>query len=99
VSFYRPVQGGIEIEVLVVPRASRSRIAGLHEDRLKIQLSAPPVEGAANEALIELLADHLGVKKKSVVLVAGQGSRRKRVRVEGASEDAVRALVHDVDAR
>jgi uncharacterized protein len=74
---------GLELSVLVQPRASRSRVVGEHDGQLKVQLAAPPVQGAANEALQELLADVLGVPRRAVRLVAGETSRRKRVHVTG----------------
>ncbi|HEY8212253.1 MAG TPA: DUF167 family protein [Myxococcaceae bacterium] len=83
------VQGGVELRVLVQPRASRSRVVGEHGGALKIALAAPPVDGAANEALVELLAELLGVPRRQVSLVSGQSSRRKAVRVSGV--DAARA--------
>ena len=69
--------------MVVQPRASRSRVVGEHDGLLKIQLAAPPVDGEANAELIELLARLLGVPKRQVRLVAGDTSRRKRVRIEG----------------
>lgn len=83
----------IELEVLAVPRSSRSRVAGIHDDRLKVQLAAPPADGEANAALVELLADLLGVKKSAVTLISGHGNRRKRVRIEGVTADRARAAL------
>jgi len=79
------VEGGVELAVLVQPRASRSRVVGEHAGLLKIQLAAPPVDGAANDALVELLSEVLGVPRRAVRLVAGETSRRKRVRVDGVA--------------
>ncbi|MBK8014563.1 MAG: DUF167 domain-containing protein [Deltaproteobacteria bacterium] len=76
-------QGGHEIDVLAVPRAARSRVVGLHGDRLRIQLAAPPADGAANRALLDILAEQLGIRKTSLTLISGHGSRAKRVRIEG----------------
>lgn len=89
----RAVPGGVEIEVLAVPRASRSKVVGEHGGRLKVQLAAPPVEGEANRALVELLAELCGVPRRGVTLVHGEAGRRKTVRVAGVSaEAAARAL-------
>ena len=79
----------MELLVQVQPRASRSRVVGEHGGYLKVQLAAPPVDGAANAALLELLADLLGVPRRQVSLVSGESSRRKRVRAAGV--DAPRA--------
>lgn len=83
------VEGGVRLQVLVQPRASRSRVLGEHGGALKIALAAPPVDGAANEALVELLADLLGVPRRQVSLVSGHSSRRKTIQVIGV--DAARA--------
>ena len=77
--------GGVTFAVRVVPRASKNEIVGLHGDALKVRLTAPPVEGRANEALIAFLAKRLGVRKGQVEIVAGATSRRKMVRVTGLS--------------
>lgn len=78
-----PIPGGIELSVLVQPRASRSKIVGEHDGMLKIQLAAPPVDGEANAELVQMLARLLGVPKRQVTLISGETSRRKRVRVDG----------------
>ncbi len=75
--------GGAVLELLVQPRASRTRVVGEHDGRLKIQLAAPPVDGEANAALVAFLADALGVKRADDALLAGEAGRRKRVRVAG----------------
>jgi uncharacterized protein (TIGR00251 family) len=86
--------GGAVLELLVQPRASRTRVVGEHDGRLKIQLAAPPVDGEANAALVAFLADALGVKRADVALLAGESGRRKRVRVTGvpAATAAARLL-------
>jgi uncharacterized protein (TIGR00251 family) len=88
--------GGVELAVLVQPRASRSRVVGEHDGLLKIQLAAPPVEGEANAALIEMLARLLGVPKRQVSLISGETSRRKRVRIEGVEPAAAEAVMTPV---
>jgi uncharacterized protein len=85
----RDAGGGAELELLVVPRASRTRAVGEHDGRLKVQVAAPPVEGEANAALVKLLSDALGVRRGDVTVLAGESGRRKRVRVVGV--DAARA--------
>ena len=83
----------VRVDVRVQPRASRTEIVGLHGAALKVRLQAPPVEGAANEALVRLLAERLGVPRKAVRVVAGATSRAKTVEVDGTTAGAVRALV------
>ena len=85
--------GGAVLEVLVQPRASRTRVVGEHDGRLKIQLAAPPVEGEANAALLAFLADALGVKRADVALLAGETGRRKRIRITGRTADAAAAAL------
>jgi uncharacterized protein (TIGR00251 family) len=74
----------LTLTILVQPRASRSEIVGPHGDALKVRLAAPPVDGAANEELVRLLAKEYGVPKSAIASVAGLSSRRKTVRVRGA---------------
>jgi uncharacterized protein (TIGR00251 family) len=79
----RDVAGGAELELLVQPRASRTRVLGEHDGRLKIQLAAPPVDGEANAALVAFLAEALGVRRAELKIVRGESGRRKTVRVAG----------------
>lgn len=85
--------GRVRFEVRVVPRASRDAIVGEHAGALKVALTAPPVEGAANAALVALLGASLGVPKRAVTLVRGDTARQKTIEVAGSSAEAVRALV------
>jgi len=82
----------VRVSVHVQPRATRSEIIGLHGAALKVRLQAPPVDGAANEALVTLLAERLGVPRRAVRVVAGATSRAKTVEVDGTTEAAVREL-------
>lgn len=75
--------GKLEFEVRVTPRAGRSSVVGVEQGILHVRLSAPPVEGAANRALLALLAEALALPRAQIVLVAGERSRRKRVAVRG----------------
>jgi uncharacterized protein (TIGR00251 family) len=83
----------LRVRIHVQPRASRNEIVGLHGAALKVRLQAPPVEGAANDALVALIADRLRVPKRAVRVVGGATSRSKTVEIEGTTEAAVRALV------
>lgn len=73
------------INVYVQPRASKTVIAGMHDGCVKIRLAAPPVDGAANAALVEFVAEQLGIAKSRVRITAGLTSRRKTVEVDGVS--------------
>lgn len=85
----RSVGGRVRFNVRVQPRASKTEIAGIHGDALKIRLSAPPVDGAANAALIEFLAEIFAVSRRAVMILAGESSRLKIVEVDGITERAV----------
>jgi uncharacterized protein (TIGR00251 family) len=90
----RATPEGVVIDVLVAPRASRSKVLGLHDGRVKIALAAPPVDGAANDALVRLLAELLDVPRRAVRISAGESARRKTVAVAGTSvEHALARLV------
>lgn len=84
--------GGVRVTVRVQPRAARSEIAGVHGDALKVRLTAPPVDGAANEALIRFLATTFGIPVRAITIVAGASSRTKIVELEGITEDRVRQV-------
>ena len=88
----RTVDGRVRFSVRVQPRASKTEVVGIHGDALKIRLSAPPVDGAANAALIEFLASLFAVPRRAVMILAGESSRLKIVEIEGVTERAV----HDV---
>jgi len=82
------------IKVYVQPRASKTAVVGLHGDAVHIRLAAPPVDNAANEALVELVAERLGIAKRNVRVVAGATSRRKVIEIDGVSaETATSALL------
>ena len=67
----------------MIPRSPRARVDGRRGDAILIRLNAPPVDGAANDALVAFLSDVLDVPRRSIAIVSGQTSRDKRVRVEG----------------
>jgi len=76
--------------VHVVPGARRAGVTGLHGDALRVRVTAPPVEGAANRELLRLLARLLGVRSADLALEAGARGREKRVRVRGLAVETVR---------
>ncbi|MFS2108504.1 DUF167 family protein [Sphingomonas sp. Sphisp140] len=80
---WRRITDGIEIAVRVTPRASRDAFAAGTEAHFAARLAAPPVEGAANAALVPLVAAAFGVPKRAVSLIAGDTARLKRLRVTG----------------
>jgi uncharacterized protein (TIGR00251 family) len=85
--------------VYVTPRAGRSEVAGEREGALWIKLAAPPVEGAANAALMTLLARRLNVSRSALQIVAGSTGRRKRVRIADLGSEAVTARLQQREVR
>lgn len=87
------IPGGIRIRIHVQPRASQTAIAGRHGDALKIRVAAPPVDDAANDALLDFLAAKLSVPRRAVGLSRGAASREKTVTVLGIAVEAARAAL------
>ena len=81
---------GVRLRIKAVPRASRSEVAGIHGNEVRIRLAAPPVDGAANEELIRFLADALSVRRTAIRLVSGQTSRSKVITIAGVALEQVR---------
>ena len=84
------------ISVRVIPRAARSAIAGRRGDAVLVRLSAAPVDGAANDALVELLARAFDRPRRDVSIVSGRRSRDKQVAIGGLSDDEVAARLSDI---
>jgi uncharacterized protein len=82
--------GSISFEVRAKPNAKRSAIAGVREGALEVRVAAPPVDGAANEELVAVLASALGIPRRDVQLVHGTTSRAKRVQVNGLGVEEIR---------
>jgi uncharacterized protein (TIGR00251 family) len=78
------------LDIRVVPRAPRSRVDGTRGAAILIRLAAPPVDGAANDALVAFLAEVLRLPRRQVTIVSGEKSRDKRVRIDGVDESSVR---------
>jgi uncharacterized protein (TIGR00251 family) len=83
----------VTIDILVQPRASRAKIGPMHDGRLKIAVTAPPVDGAANAAVIELVARQLGIARGDVVVKAGAGSRRKTLEIANVTPRQIEELL------
>lgn len=90
---YSEENGVVTFQVRVVPRASRSEIAGEHDGALRVRVTAPPVDGAANDELIRVLSRALRLPRNAVEIVAGQTSKLKRVRVRGAGPTDLQSLI------
>jgi uncharacterized protein (TIGR00251 family) len=78
-SWYRLVRDGVTIQVQAQPGAKRTEVVGLYGDCIKVRLASPPVDGKANECLVEFLARRLGVKKGQIAITRGMSARRKHV--------------------
>jgi uncharacterized protein (TIGR00251 family) len=83
------IAGGVRLEVLVQPRSSRNQVVGEQNEVLKIKLTAPPVEGEANAALVDFLADYLKLPRKDIKLIKGETSRHKTVEIRGISPEEI----------
>ena len=84
---------GIRLAVLVVPKASSTRVLGEHDGRLRVAVAAPPVDGAANAALRKAIARWLGMRRADVTIVAGESGRRKSINLAGQSHGEVEAWI------
>lgn len=85
-----PTADGVVVAVVVQPRASKAGVTGIQDGALRVRVTAPPVDGAANDAVVKLLAEVLRVPRSSVSIVSGQSSRRKRAKVGGIDAETVR---------
>jgi uncharacterized protein (TIGR00251 family) len=81
---------GVSFAVKVHPRARKDAITGIVGDALKLALTAPPVDGKANQAVIEFFADLFAISRSSITIASGETSRNKVIRVSGISEEQVR---------
>ncbi len=85
--------GAVSFSVRLIPRANRTEIVGVEGDAIKIRLSAPPVEGKANEALVRFLADTLDVPRGNVEIVTGHAARRKVIRIRGVTAGQIEKMI------
>lgn len=81
----------VVIDVRVIPRAKKTAMGGVRDGAVVVRLAAPPVDGAANEALIEFLAATLALPRKSIRIISGERARLKRVAIAGATAETVHA--------
>ncbi|HTA77547.1 MAG TPA: DUF167 domain-containing protein [bacterium] len=89
----REGQGFCTLPIKVIPRSSQNKVMGVENGSLKLKLTAPPVEGAANDAVVDLLSKWLGKPKNTVELVKGQQSRNKLVKLTGIrAADVLKAI-------
>lgn len=85
--------GSLTFAVRVIPRASRSGIVGEYDGVMKVKLTSPPVDGAANAELIKLMAKSFGVARSNVEIIAGETSKTKRIRITGVTAAQLQNLI------
>ena len=88
---------GLLVDVQVVPRASRTAVGPAVGDRLRVAVTSPPVDGAANAAVVDALAEAFRVRRSAIEIVRGERGRRKTVRIAGATRAALDALLKPTD--
>ena len=94
----RETKNGLSFDIHVNPHASRTGISGISEGMLKLKVTAPPVEGAANEACIDLLAKTLKLRKSQMKISAGAKGRKKTILVSEISKTDLERKIHQLDA-
>jgi len=87
---YTITENGIVLNLHIQPRASKNQVCGVQDNALKIRLTSPPVDGAANKLCREFLADLLDLPKSAVEIISGETSRHKRVRITSGNPDQTR---------
>ena len=92
----RESKKGLTFDIQVIPHSSRAEIAGVQEGAFKVKVTAPPVEGAANEACIKLLARELGLKKSQMEISSGAKSRKKTVLVKDISKKELETKINNI---
>ena len=90
---------GVIFKALILPRSSRNELIGVQGDALKIRLTAPPVEGAANKMCIRFLAEYLKVPKSRIEIISGKGSRIKKILVRSVEKSRIESLLRNVDKK
>ena len=89
----KETKDGVVLDVRVLPRSSRCEIAGIQGEALKIRITAPPVDGKANDECIKFLSDWLGIKKSRITIISGHTSRNKRIAVSGVTANDMKAIL------
>ena len=95
----RTTATGVELDVRVIPRSKKTTVDGERDGAILVRLAAPPVEGAANDALIRYFSEAFRIPRHAVRIVSGERGRRKRVALEGVAAHSVRKLIDEFDIR
>jgi len=94
--FLRESKKGLTFDIHVIPHASRAEIVGVQDGAFKIKVTVPPVEGAANEACIKLLAKELGLKRSQLEIASGAKSRKKTIMVKNISKVELETKINNI---
>lgn len=86
----------VRMDIRLSPRASKNKVDGVRDGRLVVKVTAPPVDAAANEAVVALLADEFDMPKRQITIVMGATGRSKTVELAGVTADAIRARLSDI---
>jgi uncharacterized protein len=95
-SLFSSTPDGIILNLHIQPRASRNEVCGIHDNAVKLRLTSPPVDGAANRLCCEFLAKLFKVSKSSIEIVSGETSRHKRVRITGADQSELEKIITSI---
>lgn len=98
-SLFLNTEDGIVLNLYIQPRASKNEVCGLQDNALKIRLTSPPVDGAANKLCREFLADLFSVPKKAVKIISGETSRHKRVRILSNDAARLQRIISEITTR
>lgn len=93
----RAHERGVTFPVIVQPRSKKNEVVGFSEGALKVKVTAPPVEGAANEALIELLSQTLRIRKSNIEILKMKTSRRKLIQCKGISMNEMKSFIKNIE--
>ena len=93
--FLHQLANGLAIDILVSPGASRTRIQGIHDGRLKMQVAAPPSDGSANKAVVGLLSKALNISENKISLIKGHTNRRKTLLLETSAVESVSGFLDE----
>ena len=91
--YIKETKNGVVLRIHVVPKSAKSEISGVQDDALKLKITAPPVEGQANEACKRFLSDILGVRKNQVTIISGHKSRKKTIAIEGIGKKEIEDII------
>jgi uncharacterized protein (TIGR00251 family) len=95
-SFCSVTEKGIVLNLHIQPRASKNQVCGLQDNALKIRLTSPPVDGAANKLCREFLAELLGLPRSALEIISGETSRHKRIRITSSDPDYTLAIIERI---